>query len=250
MRPSTLSSLADHIDAIAKEVTFINHYASIRSQFYIIVEQSPVAEQRNEFWNFVHLTFAHELIARLNRLFDHQFVDEDKKIYSLYAILLDVRRSASLLTRDHYVGISPCTEKQWIKEHPQDRFSNGITPDVSNFHRLNKEFDGLTEHGSVVLTKKQVDLDIKTLRKAMKLLNAYRNKILSHNAVDKSGFETPKFENITNAVKVMNELTRKYFLLITRETHTLSFSQPDITDLFMKPWIANEDDRKNVLTTT
>src|SRR5690242_14345817 len=99
-RPKTrFEELEKQIEAIAKEVTFLNHYADIRRQFYLIVNQSPVAGERDDFWDLVHPSFAHELIIRLNRLYDRQFDDPDLHVYSLRALLLAVRLCPELLSR-------------------------------------------------------------------------------------------------------------------------------------------------------
>jgi hypothetical protein len=61
-RRLSLVELADHVDELAKEQTVINYYFSIRQQFSLIVNQSPVAQAKNEFWQFTQLAFAHEII--------------------------------------------------------------------------------------------------------------------------------------------------------------------------------------------
>jgi hypothetical protein len=169
----------------------------------------------------------------LSRLFDRQFADEDKQVYSLHAFLLDVRRSHQLVSREHYVGAA-------------NQDADDETPEVYNFHRFNMEFDAFVGKGKSCISKEDVNMDLKDLRKAMKNLNAYRNKTLAHNAVVKS--TTPvKYVEINEAVHTMNKLIYKYYLLIKRSSHTLNLPEPDITKLFMMPWIADKKAREAII---
>lgn len=69
-----LPELERQIDAIAKEVTYINHFAGIRRQFYQIVEQAPIADLRNEFWDFAHRSFARDNFRFPNPIFGNKVV--------------------------------------------------------------------------------------------------------------------------------------------------------------------------------
>lgn len=238
----------EFLEVTSGEVTFLNHYAEIRNQFNLIASKSPIANKSSEFWSFVTQAFAHEMIFRICRLTEGQFRDNKGRVRkhlevsSLGALLEEFAEHPQYLSREQYLEISPVTFEEYLKKHPS-RFD---PPDRYNYDRLNKEFDDLAGAGASHFPVATVRADLATLVKVTKRLKAYRNKRLAHLSVRRGRFKNPKLNEITKAVVEIDRFMRKYFLALNCSSHTLDFGHVDITGLFTKAWIENEDARKKL----
>ena len=234
-----LAKLKTQIEAITKEVIFINHFIDVRRQFYFIVEASPVGTRRNIFWSFLHYSFAHELVIRICRLGDNQFNDPAKQIFSIRALLYELRGNPELLSREHFIGCSPCTLQVWA-QNPMNQFRSGH-PMVDIFNAVNTEFDRLAGAGRGFYSKSLINRDLDKFKKAMKPLRAYRNKVLAHNAIDQTLPGELAFDKVLDAAKVVTEISKKYYSLIMRTSHPMNVAKPNITTLFLEPWISSRE---------
>lgn len=238
----------DFLKITSDEVTFLNHYAEIRSQFNLIAAQSPVANKSSQFWSFVTQAFAHEMIFRICRLTEGQFKDQKGRVKkhlevsSLGALLEEFVEHPQYLSRKQYLEISPATLEEYLKKHPS-RFD---PPDTYMYDRLNKEFDDLAGKGADHIPVTMMKADLATLIRVTKRLKAYRNKRLAHLSVRRGRFKSPKLNEITKAVVEIDRFMRKYFLALNCSSHTLDFGHLDVTGLFTKAWIENEDARKKL----
>jgi hypothetical protein len=245
---TVLKRWKNHLEEVAQEVTFLNHYNQIRTQFNLIAGRSPVAEKSSAFWEFTHRAFAHELIIRICRLSEKQssrkkgkrLIDE---VYALRALLGEFAENHKYLSREHYLGISPVTSEEYFKKHPS-RFD---PPDTFMYDRLNREFDEIAGAGASCISQQTVLLDIAMLDKVTKRLKAYRHKRLAHNSVKKGRFKIVKFSEIPKAISAIDKFMRKYYLLFHCASHTLNFHEPNLTPLFRQAWISNQKDADKIL---
>ncbi|MBX2989126.1 MAG: hypothetical protein KF802_14645 [Bdellovibrionaceae bacterium] len=236
------------LEIASGEVTFLNHYAEVRAQFNLIASQSPVANVGSEFWTFVTQAFAHEMIFRISRLTEGQFKDRKGRVLkhlevsSLTALLEEFAEHPEYLSRAQYLGVSPVTFEEYLRKHPS-RFD---PPDRYNYDRLNREFDDLAGKGANHIAAAVIQSDLATLGKVTKRLKAYRNKRLAHLSVKRGRFRNPKMTEITRAITEIDRFMRKYFLALNCASHPLEFGHVDITDIFLKPWIKNENNQKEL----
>ncbi len=248
-KKTTLKRWRAFLDVATKEVTFLNHYADIRHQFNLIAAQSPVAETESEFWVFSHRAFAHEMIFRICRLCEAQARNKGKvvrhrEVHSLRGVLEEFLEHPEFLSREHYIGVSPVTLEEYTKKHP-NRFN---PPDAFMFKKLNREFDEIVGVGQTHVSKATVASDIVALIAATKSMKVYRDKHLAHIAVKKGRFKNPKFGEIPKAIRVIDRVMRKYFLIFNCSYHPLNFGDPDITAIFMKSWIADTEAKQAILS--
>ena len=124
--------LRSHLQAIANEVTWLNHYHEVFLQFVDIADGSSAGGQSSEFWDFSRWAFFGELVHRVDRITEGQWKDKKRKVNSLGAFLDDIRPYVHLFNRGNYVGSTPNTFEQFKKTHPHK--SNPYIP-RDQFHR-------------------------------------------------------------------------------------------------------------------
>ena len=232
--------LKKHLQAIANEVTWLNHYHEIFFQFNDIVNLSPVGQMRSAFWDFKSWAFIGELVHRVDRICEGQARQKKFRVNSLGSFLKDIQPYLHLFNRGNYVGATPNTLEQFKKTHPHRQ--DDYMPRV-DFHRLNGEMDRIIGKKNFSLTLTQVERDIKNLKKITRKISRYRNKHLAHMAVNKGKLPPPNLVELNEAIKHIAKLTHKYFLLGLVGSHGLAFGNVDITSIFMQPWITSVTDR-------
>jgi hypothetical protein len=233
--------LRNHLQAIAHEVTWLNHYHEVFLQFVDIVDGSNAGGQSSEFWDFSRWAFFGELVHRVDRITEDQWKQKKRKVNSLGAFLDDILPYVHLFSRGNYVGSTPNTFEQFRRTHP--RKTDPYIP-RDEFHRLNHEMDRLIGGKNFCLTEKQVNADKRALKKITLKITRYRNKHLAHMAVHKGKLPPPNLKELNDAIKHIGKLTRKYFLIGLVGSHGLAFGNEDITKIFLSPWIASEQDRQ------
>ena len=235
--------LRKHLKYIANEVTWLNHYHEIFLQFIDISGKSPVSSQSSDFWDFSNWAFFGELIHRVDRITEGQWKQKKRKVNSLGAFLDDARPFVHLFNRGNYIGATPNTIKQFRKSH-----IHKDDPYIPNddFHRLNREMDGLIGKKNFSLTEKQVDADKNSLKKITRKITQYRNKHLAHMATNKGKIPPPNLGELTEAIKHISKLTHKYFLIGLVGSHSLAFGNVDITKIFMLAWIGDSQDKQDL----
>lgn len=243
-RPNKIPhKLRSHLQAIANEVTWLNHYHEVFLQFIDIANGSTAGGQSSEFWDFSRWAFFGELVHRVDRITEGQWKDKKRKVNSLGAFLDDVRPHVNLFNRGNYVGATPNTVERFKKTHIH-RHDPYIPYD--EFHRLNREMDRLIGGKNFSLTENQVDADKKALKKITRKITRYRNKHLAHMAANKGKLPPPNLQELTAAIKHIGKLTHKYFLIGLVGSHGLAFGNVDITALFTSPWIATSQDKQQL----
>jgi hypothetical protein len=174
------------------------------------------------------------VVNRICRLTDKQNFLSDLKVYSLRAILSELSRDQTLLSRTRYIGENkPSVDIVLPKEGVQ-----WVTP--NNFRRLNEEFDRLAGVGEQFFPKSLLKSDIKRLDKVCKRIRKYRNKFLAHTSADAPN-ETPiKTLEIVKSIDEITTLARKYFLLFNCASYLHEISSGNLTEIFRKAWIQND----------
>jgi hypothetical protein len=223
-----------HFSRINRAVVELISYEKCRQDFWQIAANSTVRNNQDFFWDFCGISFFHEVVNRICRLTDKQNFLSDLKVYSLRAILSELSRDQTLLSRTRYIGENkPSVDIVLPKEGVQ-----WVTP--NNFRRLNEEFDRLAGVGEQFFPKSLLKSDIKRLDKVCKRIRKYRNKFLAHTSADAPN-ETPiKTLEIVKSIDEITTLARKYFLLFNCASYLHEISSGNLTEIFRKAWIQND----------
>lgn len=232
--------LRKHLEVVAREVTYLNHFHEVFLQFNDILRQSPINQTNSAFWSFEKWAFVGELVHRVDRVCERQWPQKKKRVHSLGAFLEDIHPHLSLINRCNYIGATPNTLEAFRNKHP--RKSDPFIPE-EEFHRLNRELDKYLGKTKFALTPAQLERDKRLLRKQTKRVTYYRNKHLAHIPQRPGRMRPPNLRELNSAIKHITQIAHKYFLLINVGSHAFDFGQVDITGIFMQPWIKGPTER-------
>ena len=183
-----------------------------------IIKANPRIHQESSFYSWMSDVYVAAATMGVRRQ-----VDNDSQSISLVRLLEEIKKNPEVLTRKWFVALyTDPGIRALIADRDFDRFAGTIGTHVDPSF---------------------VEADIVALKSKAKNLERYATKLVAH--LDKKGPTTiPTFHDLEECVDFMEELLKKYLLLLRADCYTqiLPTWQYDWQAIFREPWIPPEPD--------
>ena len=211
----------EYLDFLEKEVIAILIHNKMFKEVTEIIQKNPAINKKNSFFDWMVSAYVSDITIRIRRL-----VDEDAKVKSFVNFLNDLQINSIVRSRAYHLD--------FYKE-------NFVLEEIGN-----RTFDGLAGIGAseygVELIQKDID-DLKN--ECLKIVIFTHNYIAHTNAkiIDRGGSSNvtnPTFADLDNAMKHIDKLLIKYFLLVKavgKEPSLMPHWQYNWQSIFEVPWI-------------
>lgn len=170
------------------------------------------------FYDWMGSTFVHSTALAVRRQ-----LDTDKNCVSLHRLLLELKEFPDLISRDYHLSL-----------YNRPEFSAEFAD-----HQANYTYDQHVGKNATVLDINTIQQEIDSLKTASGSLHHYADRIIAH--YDKRGLEqrTPKFDDISECLTVLERLVLRYILLFNGawQDSLLPTFQYDWKQVFRIPWI-------------
>jgi hypothetical protein len=131
------------------------------------------------------------VVVRIVRLNDH-----DNRTVSLHNLIKEILQSPEAITRDYFVSEYP----QWI----QDMGMGDL------------DFDKFSELGEQHVSTDKLNADIALLDENTALIKNYRDQWIAHWDQNREIDRLPTFNDVEEAIRVIDNIFCKYYLLLKR----------------------------------
>ena len=157
-----------------------------------------------------------------------RLVDTDKRAISLYRLIGDISHNPQAITRNYYIG--RYHNKRLIKESLAD---------------ADWDFDIFANKRDTLISAYKLNRDMKKLQRETQRIRTFTNKWIAHYDLKGRIRRLPTFKDVDEALKVVDAIFCKYYLLLTRGGMTTSkpVLQYDWKKPLRHPWI--EKKQKN-----
>ena len=150
------------------------------------------------FYSWIKDNYSARVAIGIRRL-----VDPDRaynRAISLYRLIEDISQNRQAITRDYYVSqYYKWMQKEGLAERDFDIFANKGDPLISAY-KLNR--------------------DMKSLQRETQCIRTFTNKWIAHYDLKGRIRRLPTFKDVDEALKVVDSIFCKYYLLLTRGSMT------------------------------
>ena len=212
----TFAYYKDYLGFIEDSIRQILIHDRIYLDTALIIRDNPKLNKNNPFLTWMMRAYISDITIRIRRL-----TDKRKDVQSLIKFLEEVKRDGVIRSRKHHVDLYR-TPPFFLEEEGE------------------KSFDYLAGKGSQEYSKDKVQKDLELIQEICETILDYTNTFVSHSRANvKSGRKLATFEDIRKAIKTLDQIIIKYFLLIKAANRGKSLL-PDLgTDwitIFNRPW--------------
>lgn len=212
------SKMEKWLDELNKEVTSLFHHLDLFKKLMDMIDNNLRLKSMDKTaLSWMRISFVVDLVIGISRI-----CDTTKRTESLVKFLENLKNNNEhLLTRAKYITLY-----------------NKSSLDNEN-DMANRDFDNLAGKGNNAYPEKLIDEDIKELTKEnpCKKILAFRNQYIGHLAQNRDTI--PNYEELFGAFKVIEDILKKYNLLLNAEAH-ISLTptiQGNWQEVFTIPWI-------------
>jgi len=201
------------LDIIYREIRSLVTFNRVFKDVINIIQNNPKLNSQNIFYDYLFSSYASLILSGIRRQ-----IKEDKDSISLLRFLNEIIESPQIISQEFFIN----------------NYKNTGIEEISAINDFN-QFAG--EIKSYVDNSK-ISNDVKLLMEKAKILELYADKIIAH--CDSSPPKNiPKFEEIDIFLMFLEDLLKKYFLLL-RGTCIVKIEptfQYDWKNIFNIPWI-------------
>lgn len=211
-----LSEWLDQIYDSATEAIINQH---IFWEVQDIIRNNPELQNASSaFYQWMGSTFVHSTVLAVRRQ-----VDSDQNSVSLMRFLLELQKHPELISRSYHEGLYSRPEysvdfARSAARHTYDRY---VGPNAN------------------VLDVTAIQNEIQRLKTSSEKIHHYADRVVAH--YDNRGLnqDTPKFNDVTDCLEVIEELVLRYILLLKGawQDSLLPTFQYDWKSIFHIPWI-------------
>jgi hypothetical protein len=183
-----------------------------------IIRNNPQLQNASSaFYVWMGATFLHSTVLAVRRQ-----LDADKKSVSLYRLLGELKKYPELISRDYHRAL-------------YSQLDPYFADDMANY-----TYDKQVGVGATILDPAAVQKEIDSLQAASGKLHHYADRVVAH--YDARGLQqpTPKFEELTECLALMEKLVLRYLLLLkgASQVKLLPTFTYDWKEVFRTPWIS------------
>ena len=157
----------------------------------------------------------------LRRLSDH-----DTRTVSLYRLIKNISENPQGITRDYYVS-----------QYPER---------MQEMDLADHDFDNFANKNSNLVSVSRLQTDMKRLKKGTERIRKFADKWIAHCDLNRVRTQVPTYKEVGEALRNVDRLYCKYFLLITRGG--MSTRKPviqyDWKEPLTHPWIEISENKK------
>jgi hypothetical protein len=175
-----------------------------------IIRNNPdLQNQSNAFYVWMGSTFVQSTVLAVRRQ-----VDRDQNSASLLRFLLELQKFPDLISRQYHRS---------LYERPE--YEEKVADEMTNY-----TYDEHVGAGATVLDVDTIQLEIDSLVDASQKLHHYADRVVAH--YDLRGLEhpTPKFDDLTNCLAVVEKLVLRYLVLLK------GAAQEELLPTFLYDW--------------
>ncbi len=213
--------LVEWLDVIKEDVQgLVIHNHMFWEVQDIIRQNERLAQSRNHFYEWLGHMFINSTVVGMRRQ-----IDRDTDSISLLRLLTRLKDNPKILPRSYHLGLYPTDE--------------------GSLRLADRTFTKFAGKGDV-LDSSIAQTDIDRLLAKTEKLHLFANREITHR--DARGFpegasERPRFIELTEAIQLSEELTRKYLILLQGAAPNpfLPYFQYDWKEIFRFAWIEPAD---------
>ena len=175
-----------------------------------IIRNNPLLQNTSSaFYDWMASTFVHSTVLAIRRQ-----LDIDKNSISLHRFLMELQRFPELISRSYHRSL-----------YVRHEYSANFADDSANY-----TYDRHVGKNAQVLDVSVVQQEIDSLKTASEKIHHYANRIVAH--YDARGLKgvSPKFDDLTECVAVIEKLVLRYVLLLN------GASQDSLLPTFQYDW--------------
>ena len=213
--------LNDNLDFLEKEIVTLLVNDKMFKEVGGIISGNSVVNHKNSFYDWMVSAYISDVTIRIRRL-----VDEDQSVKSFVNFLKELKGHQHFRTRDYHVNFY------------KDNF---VLEGIGN-----NTFDGLAGVGASVYDEILVQKDIDDLKAECFKIVLFTHNYIAHTnrkIVDNGGSEKvkiPTFTDLENAIRHVDKLLIKYFLLLRavgKGESLMPHWQYNWKSIFEVPWM-------------
>lgn len=215
-----IDSLKRDIDKITSDISGIMWDRKMYSEFAEIVKNNSKINKPNAFYDFVKVGYLSHLVLSIGRQ-----VDRSGEVLSLLSLLEKIFNNPEKIT------------KKWFSDHYKET-ELGVDWGEADFEKNFGKLD--------FIDPSKVYADIGSLLFYTKEIKKYRDKRIAHLDKKSTGVnfdESLDFNTFDKAVSVLEEIGKKYYLLL-HQAGIPSLLPEDMMDdyreIFYEPWISRK----------
>lgn len=163
----------------------------IFNQLCKIVDSNRRIRSQSAYFGWLRDNYVNSVVVRIVRLNDH-----DNRTVSLHNLIKEILQSPEAITRDYFVSEYP----QWI----QDMGMGDL------------DFDKFSELGEQHVSTDKLNADIALLDENTALIKNYRDQWIAHWDQNREIDRLPTFNDVEEAIRVIDNIFCKYYLLLKR----------------------------------
>lgn len=211
--------LRDRLDRIYENATeaIINQHIFWEVQD-IIRNNAELQNASSAFYQWMASTFVHSTVLAVRRQ-----IDSDQKSLSLMRFLLELQKYPELISRSYHETLYSRPEYSVDRARSAARHT----------------YDKFVGQDAQVLDVSTVQNEIQRLKASSEKIHHYADRVVAH--YDSRGLnqDTPKFNDVTECLKVIEELVLRYILLLKGawQDSLLPTFQYDWKSIFRLTWI-------------
>jgi len=213
--PPEITRWKKEIEEITNDVTDLIENQHVFHRLGEIIQANSKLSKDNFFWDHLRANYGAAMVIGIARQVDGKAV-----VISLVRLLKDIERNHNIITKSWFADQYTTLPRQIGEAHFVEHFGTGAEIDVS-------------------LVKK----DINDLSTATKTIQKFRHTRIAHKNKDKTIKIDLSFQEVDNALALLEKLVIKYQLLLNQA----GFSElmPSIhynwEEIFRVPWINDSE---------
>lgn len=204
------------LKTICQEIVHLAASRQIYTETVKIILANEHLPKENHFLDFLQEWYVHSIVMGLRR----QLKTGDGNV-SLAGLLKDIAGASHLLSRERFVSL--------------------VSKDGRGKKQPNATFDKYAGEGAQSLDPQQICEDLRKFKDIAAKCEEYADRLVAHR--DKRGVSVvPTYKDLDDALTFMDELLKKYFLLIRGDTlaRVRPVFQRNWKVIFKQPWIQGD----------
>jgi hypothetical protein len=184
----------------------------------IIRDNPQLQSTSSAFYDWMASTFAHSTVLAVRRQ-----LDTHRNSVSLHRVLLEVQKFPELISRSYHLSIY--ARPEFTTEYAE--------------HMANYTYDTQVGKDASKLDASAIGLEITSLKAASEAVHHYADRVVAHYDIRGLERDSPKFDDLTDSLSVIEKLVLRYGLLLNgaSQTSLLPTFQYDWKSVFRIAWL-------------
>lgn len=203
----------NQLQVIREEVSNLVWSVDIYSETRQIVTDNPKISTGNRFYEWIMRNYVHATLMGIRRQ-----VDTDRETICLESLLYDMKKYCHLLNRERHIAL--------------------YDPEMRSLG--DRTFDNLAGKTKDIFPVEMLEQDLRKLEQIRSLHKKYIDKRICHHDKVKEIEEIGTFQDLDDAVLILEKIVRSYYLLILAQDLNMR-TNPDCDwkMIFKQTWISD-----------